>query len=55
MQIKELLEYIQENLDNGCLTLQSEVVIRDSWGDDSPVEHLQNCDEYDGKELILSE
>lgn len=56
MQIKKLLEYMQKNLDNGCLTLQSEVCIRNDWGDDRPVEYLQNYDEYDGKDkLILSD
>lgn len=54
MQIKELLEHIQKNLDDGSLTLQSEVVVRDTWGDDRPLVYVRNYDEYDGAELILS-
>lgn len=54
MRIKELMEYIQKNLNDGSLTLQSEVVVRDSWGDDRSVEYVRNYDEYDGRKLILS-
>lgn len=36
--VETLLKYIQENLDNGRLTMQSEVQILGNWGDISSVE-----------------
>lgn len=51
MKISELLDYIQENLNDGCLTLDSEVYIRDGWGDVHPVEDVRN----NANELILAE
>lgn len=50
MDIKELLEYIQENLDDDCLTMQSKVYILDEWGDTNPVINIKN----DCNELTLS-
>ena len=46
-----MLEYIQENINNGHLTLQSKVYIRDSWGDDNAVLDIQEEDNA----LILSD
>lgn len=51
MKISELLNYIQENLNDGCLTLDSEVCIRNDWGDVHPVEDVRN----DANELLLAE
>lgn len=38
--VETLLKYMQENLDNGCLTMQSEVQIIDNWGDISSVKGI---------------
>ena len=42
MTISELLNYIQENLNDGCLSLESEVYIRINWGDIHPVTDVKN-------------
>lgn len=51
MKIRDLMNYIQENLNDGCLTLDSEVCIRDDWGDIHSVEDVRN----DANELVLAE
>ena len=51
MQVKELLDYIQEDLNNGRLTPESKVRIRDNWGDDYPI----NCIRAENNELILAD
>ena len=51
MKISELLNSIQENLNDGCLSLHSEVCIRNDWGDAHPVGDVRN----DANELLLSE
>ena len=51
IQIKELLDYIQENLNNGHLTPESKVRIRDNRGDDYPI----NCMRDENNELILAD
>lgn len=51
MPVKELLDYIQENLNNGRLTPESKVRIRDNWGDDYPI----NCIRAENNELILAD
>ena len=51
MQVKELLDYIQENLNNGRLTPESKVRIRDNWGNDYPA----NCMRDENNELILAD
>ncbi len=51
MQVKELLDYIQENLNNGRLAPESKVRIRDNWGDDYPI----NCIRTENNELILAD
>ena len=51
MKISELLNYIQENLNDGCLSLDSEVCIRNDWGDVHPVEDVRN----DANELLLAD
>ena len=50
MTISELLNYIQENLNDGYLSLESEVFIRNSWGDIYPVKDIRN----DVNDLLLS-
>ena len=47
IQIKELLDYIQENLNNGHLTPESKVRIRDDY----PI----NCMRDENNELILAD
>lgn len=43
--VETLLKYIQENLDNGRLTMQSEVQILDNWGDTNSVKGVGiDCD-----------
>ena len=51
MKIRDLMNYIQENLNNGCLSLDSEVCIRNAWGDVHSVEDIRSY----GKELVLAE
>jgi hypothetical protein len=41
MKISKLLNYIKENLNNGCLTLDSEACIRNNWGDIYPIEDIR--------------
>lgn len=41
MIVMELLDYIKENLNNENLTLQSEVYIRDNWGDISSIKEVK--------------
>ena len=51
MKIRDLMNYIQENLNNGCLSLDSEVCIRNAWGDVHSVEDIRN----DANELLLAD
>lgn len=51
MKISELLNYIQESINDSCLSPDSEVYIRDSWGDLSEVLELKN----DANQLILAD
>lgn len=51
MTISELLNYIQENLNDGCLSLESEVYIRINWGDIHPVTDVRN----DANEMLLAD
>ena len=51
MTIGELMDYIEENLQDGCLTKDSPVIFHDGWDDSCPVNELRN----DGGQLILSE
>lgn len=51
MKVSELLNYIQENINDSCLSLDSEVFIRDSWGDLSFVTELKN----DANQLVLAD
>ena len=51
MQVKELLDYIQEDLNNGRLTPESKVRIRDNWDNDYPI----NCIRDENNELILAD
>lgn len=51
VQVKELLDYIQENLNNRRLTPESKICIRDHWGDDYPI----NCMRNENNELILAD
>ena len=51
MTISELLNYIQENLNDGCLSLESEVYIRINWGDIHSVTDVRN----DANELLLAD
>ena len=51
MKIRYLMNYIQENLNDGSLTLDSEVCIRDEWGDTHSVEDMRNYE----NELVLAE
>ena len=50
MKISNLLNYIQENLNSGYLNLDSEVCIRDDWGDI----HLLEDVRIKENELLLS-
>ena len=51
MKISKLLNCIQENLNSGCLTLDSEVYIRNNWGDIHPVEDVR----IEENELLLAD
>ena len=51
MKISKLLNCIQENLKSGCLTLDSEVYIRNDWGDIYPVEDVR----IEENELLLAD
>ena len=51
MKISELLNYIQENLNDGCLSLESDVCICNSWGDVHTVIDVRN----DENELLLAD
>ena len=51
MIIMELLEYIKENLNNGNLSPQSEVYIRDNWGDISSIKEV----EIDENNLLIAD
>lgn len=51
MKISELLNYIQKNLNDGCLSLDSEVCIRDDWGDVHSAEDVR----IDEEGLLLAE
>ena len=51
MKVSELLNYIQESINDSCLSLDSEVLIRDSWGDLSAVIELKN----DTNKLVLAD
>ena len=51
MKISELLNYIQENLNDGYLSLESEVYIRINWGDVHLVTDVKN----DENELLLAD
>jgi len=51
MKISKLLNCIQENLNSGCLTLDSEVYIRNDWGDIHPVEDVR----IEENELLLAD
>ena len=51
MKISELLDYIQENLNDGCLSLESEVCIFNNWGDVYPVIYVRNYE----NELLLAD
>jgi|GEM_PF-4552238 hypothetical protein len=51
MKISKLLNCIKENLNSGCLTLDSEVCIRNDWGDIYPVEDIR----IEENELLLAD
>lgn len=51
MKVSELLNYIQESINDSCLSLDSEVFIRDSWGELSDVIELKN----DANQLTLAD
>ena len=51
MKISELLDYIQENLNDGCLSLESEVCICNNWGDVDPVIYVRSYE----NELLLAD
>lgn len=51
MKISELLNYIQESINDSCLSLDSEIYIRDGWGDLQDILLLKN----DANKLILAD
>lgn len=51
MKIRDLMDYIQESLNDGRLMLDSEVCIRNEWGDIHSVEDMRSY----RKELVLAE
>lgn len=51
MKIRDLINYIQENLNDDSLTLDSEVCIRDEWGDTHSIKDIGNYE----NELVLAE
>lgn len=51
MKVSELLNYILESINDSCLSLDSEVFIRDSFGDLGYVVELKN----DANQLVLAD
>ena len=51
MTISELLNYIQENLNDGYLSPDSEACIMNNWGDVYPVTYVRNYE----NELLLAD